>query len=255
MCRNWTAATTICASVAAAVARSANRRTLLLDFDLKLGVTSFLLKLNGTHSVADALMHSARLNDDLWDKLVGIRDGLEILGSAPAQIGHSFSAGDYTAVLLHAQRIYATTCVDLPGNMDEYEIDTLRRAACIYLVCTGDMTALHMAKRKIALLEEMRVLTPISVVLNFAGKRGSLSSADIEEVLGSRVRFTLPCDETTVPQAVKKGEAIKGRSALAARIEEIAGKIAAAPGTAAQPRAVKKFIEYFSVSRARNRWS
>ena len=101
----------------------------------------------------------------------------------------------------------------------------------------------------------MRVLTPISVVLNFAGKRGSLSSADIEEVLGSRVRFTLPCDETTVPQAVKKGEAIKGRSALAARIEEIAGKIAAAPGTAAQPRAVKKFIEYFSVSRARNRWS
>ena len=246
-------ATTVCASVAAAVARRANRRTLLLDFDLKLGVTSFLLKLSGIHSVADALSQSAELDDDLWEKLVGRRDSLEILGSAPTQVEYSFSPADYSAVLSHAQRIYSTTCVDLPGNMDGYEIDTMRRAACIHLVCTGDMTALHVAKRKIASLKELRVQTRISVLLNFAGKRGSLSTADIEEVIGVPVNFTLPCDETTIPEAVKQGKAIMGRSPLAARIEEIAEKIAA-PGTAIQPPKVKNFIEYFSVSRARSRF-
>jgi Flp pilus assembly CpaE family ATPase len=246
-------ATTVCLSVAAAAARLANRRTLLLDFDLKLGVTSFLLKLDGTHSVSDALAESTRLDDDLWDKLVGRRDALEILGSAPSQSERTFAASDYAAVLIHAQRIYATTCVDLPGNMDEYEVETLRRAAHIYLVCTGEMTALHVAKRKIAQLNELRVLTPLSVVLNFAGRRGSLSASDIQQVIQAPIHYSLPYDDSTVPAAVKAGKPITGRSALAQKLEQIAAKISVAPNTGGRPQRSNRFIEFFSVSSARTR--
>ena len=247
-------ATTVCTSVAAAVARLTNRRTLLLDFDIKLGITSFLLKLNGNHSVADALKDSGRLDDDLWEKLIGQREGLEILGSAPSQVVNPFTPADYSAVLTYAQQIYSAICVDLPGSMEEYEIETLRRAARIYLVCTGDMTALHMAQRKMALLNDLGVLTSLSVILNFAGKRSSLSVTDIEKILQTSVRFTLPADETTVPESVKQGTAISGRSPLATRLQEIAEKIAAATDKSIKPTRAKKFVEFFSVSRARTKF-
>jgi pilus assembly protein CpaE len=245
-------ATTICCSVAAAIARLTNRRTLLLDFDMKLGVTSFLLKLDGSHSVADALAQSTRLDDDLWQKLVVERDKLEILGSAPTQANESFADGDYTAVLSHAQRIYATTCVDLPGNMDSHEIETLRRAARIYLVCTGDVTGLHVAQRKLALLNELQIPAAVWIVLNLTGRHGNLSAADIEHVLQTSVRFTLPCDEAGVSMSVQRGIPIMGRSALAIRIEEIAQKICSLPKPSAQPRPTSKFRDYLSISPVRS---
>jgi pilus assembly protein CpaE len=245
-------ATTICSSVAAAVARLTNRRTLLLDFDMKLGVTSFLLKLDGGHSVSDALAQSDRIDDDLWQKLVAQRDKLEILGSAPAQANQAFPDEAYIAVLGHAQRIYATTCVDLPGNMDPHEIETLRRATRIYLVCTGDVTGLHVAQRKIAMLNEMRIFTAVSIILNFSGRRGNLSAGDIEHVLQSSIRFTLPCDETAIMQAVQKGIPVMGRSPLALRIEEIAQKICSAPKPNAPPRSSSKLRDYLSISPVRS---
>jgi pilus assembly protein CpaE len=245
-------ATTICCSVAAAIARLTNRRTLLLDFDMKLGVTSFLLKLDGTHSVADALAQSDRLDDDLWQKLIVQRDKLEILGSSPTQAHESFADRDYTAVLGHAQSIYATICVDLPGNMDSHEIETLRRATRIYLVCTGDVTGLHVAQRKLALLNELQVSAAVCIVLNLTGRNGNLSAADIEQVLQMSVRFTLPCDEAGVSMAVQRGNPIMGRSALAIRIEEIAQKICSLPKPTAQPRPASKFRDYISISPVRS---
>jgi pilus assembly protein CpaE len=244
-------ATTICTSVAAAIARLTNRRTLLLDFDMKVGVTSFLLKLDGGHSIVDALAQSDRIDDDLWQKLVAERDKLEILGSAPAQANQAYADQAYVAVLGHAQRIYATTCVDLPGNMDSHEIETLRRATRIYLVCTGDVTGLHVAQRKIALLSEMNIFTAVSIILNFTGRRGNLSTGDIEHVLQSSIRFTLPCDETAIMMAVQRGIPVMGRSALALRIEEIAQKICSAPKANAPPP-TSKVRDYLSMSPVRS---
>src|SRR5207247_4027602 len=51
-----TGATTMATHVSAAAARLTNQRILLADFDLRLGMTSFLLKLHNEHSILDALM-------------------------------------------------------------------------------------------------------------------------------------------------------------------------------------------------------
>lgn len=74
-------ATTIALHSAAAAARLANRRTLLIDLDLQLGMTSFLLKLHGSHSVMDALLFKDQL-ESVWDRLICRRELLEVLGSA-----------------------------------------------------------------------------------------------------------------------------------------------------------------------------
>ena len=54
--------------------------TLLLDFDIRLGVTSFLLKAEGAHTIVDALLQSDRLDLDLWSSLVSQIKNLHLLG-------------------------------------------------------------------------------------------------------------------------------------------------------------------------------
>jgi len=245
-------ATTVCTSVAAAAARLGDRQVLLLDFDLKLGVTSFLLKLHNDHSVIDALSNSKRLDHALWKQLVGQREQLDILGSAPAQVEQHFNASDYGLVLNHAQQTYHKTCVDLPGTMDDYEIDTLRRSAQIFLLCTADVAGLHMARRKTSLLTSLQVGTPVSVVLNFAGRRGTLSAGEIEQIVQAPVRFTLPSDERAVADAVREGAPIREKSPLGKELEKIARQIAIARADEHGPmRAARRFVEYFSISRER----
>ena len=245
-------ATTVCTSVAAAVGRMGGSRALLLDFDLRLGVTSFLLKLHNAHSVVDALSNAGRLDPVLWKQLAGQREELDILGSAPAHADQHFRLDDYGLVLNYARGAYHKICVDLPGNMDDYELDTLRRAAHIYLVLTADVTSLHMAKRKTALLNSLQVHTPISAVLNFAGRRGSLSAGEIEEIIQAPVRFALPADERAVSDAVRDGNPIRDRTPLGKELEKIAREIVAARAGDRRPtEGARRFVEYFSISRER----
>jgi len=241
-------ATTVAISTAAAVARISKQRTLLLDFDLRLGVTSFLLQLDGRHSVQDALNQGAHLDDDLWLKLVCNRDGLDVLGSAPSEVPSEPSTDAYTAVLNCAQARYAAICVDLSGGMERHELEALDRAKEIFLVCTSDVTGLHMAKRKAEALHRLQLEEKVSAVINQAERRTIMPLADIEKLLGLPVRFTLPSDTKVVTSAVQRGAAIQGSSPLAMQIETLAKSIAGTIVGNLPTGPVRRFIEFFSVS-------
>lgn len=241
-------ATTVALSTAAAIARISKQRTLLLDFDLRLGVTSFLLQLDGYHSVQDALNEGVHLDSDLWLKLVSVRGCLDILGSAPTDLPSEPSADSYRAVLNCAQARYSAICVDLPGAMEHHELETLNRAKEIFLVCTSDVTGLHMAKRKAIALHNLQLGDKISVVINHAERRSMLPLADIEKLLQSPVRFTLPSDVKTVACAVQRGQAIQGSSPLATQIETLAQSIVGTSVGNPTRGSARRFIEFFSVS-------
>ena len=246
-------ATTVALSTAAAIARLSKQRTLLLDFDLRLGISSFLLQLDGYHSVQDALNEAAHLDEDLWTKLVSTRDRLDVLGSAPMDLPSQPSSDAYSAVLNCAQALYSAICVDLPGAMEPHELETLERAKEIFLVCTSDVTGLHMGKRKALALQKLQLGEKVSVIINHTDRRAVLPLADIEKLLQAPVRFTLPSDGKVVSCAVQQGVFIQGNSPLAAQIEAIAmrlvGKAAGSPSTGP----VRRFIEFFSVSPERDR--
>ncbi len=246
-------ATTVAISTAAAVARISNQMTLLLDFDLRLGVTSFVLGLDGRYSVQDALHEAVNLDEDLWSQLVTHRGNLEILGSAPVEVPCNPSPDAYEAVLNCAQAHYAAICVDLAGPMERYEQETLERAKEIFLVCTADVTGLHMAKRKAEALHKLELGERLTAIVNHADKRSILPLADIEKLIQVPVRFTLPSDSKSVTAAVQAGEPISSKSPLGMQIEAIAKTLAGtAVGRGSSP-SVRRFIEFFSVSPARER--
>ncbi len=131
--RPGSGATTIALHSAAAAARSGTCHMLLIDFDLRLGMTSFLLKLHGEHSIMDALSFSTHLEETLWERLVYHRGALDILGSAPVEFSRGPGEEGAAAVLDYARQRYAAIVVDLPGEMRAHELETLNRAKEIFL--------------------------------------------------------------------------------------------------------------------------
>lgn len=246
--------TTLAVHCAAAAARVSNQPTLLLDFDFRLGMTSFLLKLNGDYSVLDAIGSQAHLGGDLWDRMVTRRGPLEILGSAPVDLSAGDPEAGATQLVDLARQSYSMVCVDLPGEMRDYELDTLHRAKECFLVTTPDIGSLHMAKRKAELIHSLGLQHKVTVIRNRVEGKGSMSIADMEEILRLPVRLSVSSAERQITEAVQAGQALDGRSSLAPQIEAIARRMV--PGTAVGGASKsRKFIDMFSVSRVRDRVS
>jgi Flp pilus assembly CpaE family ATPase len=152
---------------------------------------------------------------------------------------------------------YRTICVDLPGEMRDYEIETLHRAKECFLVTTSDIGALHMAKRKSDALQALGIQNKVSVIINRAEGRGAMAIRDVEAILQLPVRFSVGSSEREIAEAIRAGKALEGRSPLAKQIENIAQRMSPGVSTGSGAK-LRRFIETFSVSPVRDRatwWS
>jgi Flp pilus assembly CpaE family ATPase len=244
--------TTLATYATAMAAQLSSDPTLLLDFDIRLGVTSFLLKAEGAHTIVDALLQSDRLDVDIWSSLVSQIKNLHLLGSGPMDFGRHVSNERFMELLDFAMRRYSLVVVDLPGTMEDQECETLLRAKSIYLVCTPDIGALHVARRKASWLRDLRLTDKVSVVLNCVDRRNTLSVNDIQHIIQLPVRHMLPASANEIARAVQKGAVLNTSSGLGKQVARIAAEMATVRPPAKKPSAVRRFVEYFSVSAARD---
>jgi len=198
-------------------------------------------------------MSAGNLDLTLWDRLVGRRGMLDILGSAPAEFGRDIPESGASQVLDFAAQLYSTLLIDLPGDMRDYELEILQRSKEIFLVCTPDIGALHMAKRKADMLRSLDLAANASVIMNRAETRVSLPVADIEQVLQLPVRFTVGTAEKEINEATQRGSAIEGRSPVATQLENIARHLVPGDAPAENQIAKRRFIDFFSVTTVRDK--
>jgi pilus assembly protein CpaE len=239
---------------ALACARLANCQPMLLDFDIRLGTSSFVLKLDSKNSIMDAFENAARMDETLWEQLISQREKLDILGSGPTEFGVRVPAESFRSILKWTRSRYTSVVVDLGGTMEDFEIATLQQAGTVFLVCGPDLTSLHMAGRRMEGLRSLQLQDRVCLVMNRVDKRTGLSRRDIESVLGMPIQITVPADESSISEAVQSGSGINPKCALGVQIELIARKMAGkAPNNAnsAAPRPKKQFIEYFSIPQSK----
>jgi pilus assembly protein CpaE len=239
---------------ALACARLPNSHALLLDFDIRLGTSSFVLKLDSKNSIMDAFENASRMDETLWDQLTSAREKLDVLGSGPTEFGVRVPAESFQSILKWARSRYSSVMVDLGGTMEDFEIATLQRAGLIFLVCGPDLTSLHMARRRMEGLRSLKLQDRVCLVLNRVEKRSGLSVRDIESVLGMPIQITVPADESSIAEAVQSGSGINPKCPLGVQIELIARKMAGkAPNgpNLGAPRPKKQFIEYFSIPQSK----
>jgi len=240
-------ATTLATHASSAAARMTKDPTLLLDFDIRLGVTSFLLKAGGNHTVMDALQQADRLDPDLWASMVSQCGNLHVVGSGPVNPAVHIAPERFTQIIDFASQIYTTLAVDLPGTMEEHEAETLLRSKRIFLVCTPDIGALHVARRKSSWLRDLGLAGKVSMVLNCVERRSSLGVADIERIVEMPVRYMVPAGPGEIARAVQKGVAVEGSSPLAKEIAKIAAEMVSLEPVVKKANPVRRFVEYFSI--------
>ena len=241
-------ATTVATYATGMVAEMANQPALLLDFDLRLGVTSFLLKADGWRSLSDALQNVTRLDTDMWNQTISQIGNLHLLGSGPADGTQIFALEQFIMLLDFAARQYTTIGVDLAGAMEEHEGVVLQRAAKIFLVCTPDVGALHLARRKVKWFQDLRVLDKVEIAMNRTEWRDPLSVQDIERVLEIPVRYLLPADSKEVTKAVHRGTVIDKTSSLGKAMSTVAKAMLPTHFVAPRPTPARRFVEYFHIS-------
>lgn len=240
-------ASTVALNVTSAIARRSQGKTLLADFDLNLGMVSFLLKITNGRSVLDAVSVADRMDDTLWDNLVLKRDSMDVLCSGRLEPRSEVDLSPVEKLLHFARRSYSTICVDLSGNMEPFSMALLSQSREIFLVCTSDIASLHFARSKAQFLRDAGFEDRASVVINRSERLSQFSTEELEKLLGLRVRFSLQNDPRRVSTAMREGTSVDPKSVLGRQFEDFAKRIVDLDTVSAPATRKRRFIEYFAI--------
>ena len=240
-------ASTVTLNICAAIARRAHGETLLADFDLNLGMVSFLLKITNGHSVLDALNVMDRMDETVWDNLVLQRDNMDVLCSGRLEPRNEVDLSPAEKILHFARRCYSTICLDLSGNMEPFSMSLLSQSREIFIVCTPDIPSLHFARSKAQFLRESGFGERTSIVINRTGLNTHFSLAEIERLVGLPVRFSFPNDPGCVSSAMSEGTSVSPKSGLGRQFGLFAASMVQTDTGPPPATRKRRFIEYFAL--------
>ncbi len=241
---------TIALNVAAAIARDEPGSVLLADLDTSNGIIRFLLKIGAAGDAKDALDRATLLDEQLWPHLVSRVGGVDVLPSGGIRPGLNYDAAQVHAFIEFARRNYSTSCLDLSGRLEAFEMELLAEANKIVIVSTPEAPALHMAREKIKYLEQADLGNRIHVVLNRTPRRLTLMPVELERILGKPVLATLANDYAAVQKALTDGTWISSDADVGRGLRSLAGQLIERNAKSPSEQR-KRLIEYFSVRSAR----
>ena len=235
-CRGNDGGSTVAVHLAQGLSASSGPPALLVDCDAQCGVTAFRLGLHTNYSLADALAHAEDL-EELLNKIVVRWRDFDVIVSPDSSLG---LMGDHLErlpqVLAVARRSYGAVIADMPPGMYSAGLEAMRAAANVYLVCTPDLTSLHLARRRVSeLLANGIERGQLRVILNRSDSRRAVNRTDIERVIGMALFFELANDYGAVHRAAVAGALVDSDTELGRDLSALAGRIAGpAPAASAQ---------------------
>lgn len=218
-------ASTVALNTAIAMSERLPGHTLLADYDFHCGAIAFNLKLEPQHTLADALRCDYRNAE--WTDAATRWQQLDVLVAPrePTDVGPQDLERAASLFKAAATR-YHCTVVDLPAPLLRSSAEMLELAQQVYVVCTPEITSLHLAKR---LIERIRRLgspgDKVRLLVNRVGSWGALETDQIRRVVGSDVEWALDNDYAAVRQASWSGGPISANSALRAQIDQLADQV------------------------------
>jgi pilus assembly protein CpaE len=237
---------TLALNVASAVARETKSRVLLSDFDMNSGMMRFLLKLQNTYSVLDAVEHSSAMDEHLWPQLVTTIGNLDVLHAGQINPSLRIDPTQIRNLIQFMRRNYSALCFDLSGNLERYSIEIMQESKRVILVCTPEIPSLHLAREKLQYLRTLDLEARCAIVLNRMAKKPLFTPAQVSEIVGIPVIASVTNDYTGITQATASGSFVDAKSDLGKQITQLAQGLveAHAPVKAGK----RKFLEQFSVT-------
>ena len=206
--------TTVVMNTAGYLASELDKKVLVLESDLNSGVLSILLGAQPRHGILDALENSAQLDYSLWTGCVVSRVGVDFLMATRSRPLPAWS--NYHHLLEYTKARYDFTLVDLPEVVNEATAEIFRRAKYIFVVCTPELPALTLAKRRCKDLEARGIPEDrIGIIVNRCQPvDAEASEAMIQEKLQHGVAAVFPNDYPTVQRATTASTVIEPQTDL-----------------------------------------
>ncbi|MFN0169120.1 MAG: hypothetical protein ACKV22_22065 [Bryobacteraceae bacterium] len=242
-------ATFTAVNTAFALARLPETRPLLMDFDLNMGFTRFLLKLSNPYCARHALEKATEMDESIWAELVSPAGDLDILASGPTPRTR-LEAFDVAALLAFLRKRYRIISIDHSGALEGFSADALRESQRILLVATPELPSIYLAREKLHQLKEWDLDDRVELLLNRWHKSAPLSMVDIEETLGVPISRMIPNDETQVRKALVEGRDVDPFSHLGQHYAQLAESLSSASG-GPKPKKWESRVEHFALVPAR----
>jgi Flp pilus assembly CpaE family ATPase len=242
---------TIALNTSMALSRQPDTHVLLTDLDLNSGLIGFMLKLETSYTIYEAAESVDRMDEHLWPQLVANTGNLDVLPAGrldpqtridPIQVRHLIS---------FARRFYKAICIDLSGNMEKFSLEVMQESKRIFVVCTPEIPALHLARQKVQLLTSMDLGDRVYVLLNRAQKRSIITPEQIEQLLGVPVYMEFPNDYRGVHNALTAGRDVEAATELGRQFSKLSYAIMEKSPPRANPAKKRKFLEFFALSPSR----
>jgi pilus assembly protein CpaE len=246
-------ASTLALNVAVAMSRTPDSNVMLSDFDMNSGMMRFMLKLNTEFSVADACEHAMHMDEALWPQLITKMGNLDVLHAGKLNPNLRIEGQQIHHLIDFLRRNYSGLVFDLSGNLERYSFDIMQECKKIFLVCTPEIPALHLAREKFVFLRSLELDHKVSVLVNRCQKRQVITNEQIEQILGLPVHMVFPNDYSTVHKALTAGRWVETSTELGKAVNQFAkGLIEPKAGTGGQPASsVKKgFLGFLTGAKA-----
>ncbi len=213
---------TIALNTSIMLAQLPDTKTLVADFDLNCGMVAFMLQLEATHSIVEAVENAHQMDETLWPKLVTSLGELDVLPAGKLAPGYRIEARQIAYLMDFARRHYKAVCLDLSGILEKFSVELLHEAKEIFLVCTPEVASLHLAREKLHFLRGLDLQSRVRVLLNRAQRHSLISVSEIERLLGLPVYMSFPNDYAGVHKALTSGKHVSQTSELGAKFQALA---------------------------------
>jgi pilus assembly protein CpaE len=205
--KGGTGKTVTATNLAAAFAKHAKKRALLLDLDLQFGDAAIMLGLEPEKTIYDLVVAPGELDSE---KLAGYTTrhacGLDIL---PAPLrpedAELVTEAKITRLLEVARESYDVIVVDTSPFFHGPMLATLDRTDELIVLCGLDVPTLKNVRLSLQTLDLLSFpAARIRFVLNRANSKVGMKKREVESALGVKINFEVPSDRA-VPIAVNRG--------------------------------------------------
>ncbi len=205
--KGGTGKTVTATNFAAAVAKHASKRTLLLDLDLQFGDAAIMLGIEPEKTIHDLVVAPGELDSE---KLAGYTtrhsSGLDVLPAPLRPEDAELVTESKLARLLEVARgSYDVIVVDTSPFFHGPMLATLDRTDELLMLCGLDVPTLKNVRISLQTLELLSFpQSRIRFVLNRANSKVGMKKNEVEGALGMKIEFEIPSDRA-VPLAVNRG--------------------------------------------------
>ncbi|MCP5117219.1 MAG: hypothetical protein GY953_40865 [bacterium] len=211
---------------------------LLADLDFNNGLIAFMSKMPEDISPHDLFDKATAFDESIWEQMVHHKDQLHLFAPRTGESDFRIEPSKIEAVMAFARTLYPFVCVDLSGNMEKYSTALLRRSDRIFLVCTPETPALHLARTRCRVLRNLGMIDRVRLILNRWHRGSVLSLTNIEKLLGTPVWETIPNEYGPVHQALMNGSPLNPRSKLGKSFSHMAGRLSITDGDTSKKSAI-----------------